>query len=39
MYLVREGDSVAGRYTVVQIDPENGSAARRAGTEQRLVLP
>ena len=39
VYLVGEGDSVAGRYTVVTIDPEAVLLRDAAGAEQRLVLP
>ena len=39
VYLVTEGDSVAGRYTVVTIDPEAVLLRDAAGVEQRLVLP
>jgi hypothetical protein len=39
VYLVGEGDSVAGRYTVVTIDPEAVLLRDAAGVEQRLVLP
>ena len=39
IYLVNEGDSVAGRYTVVTIDPEAVLLRDAAGVEQRLVLP
>jgi hypothetical protein len=39
LYLVAEGDSVAGLYTVVQVDPEAVLLRDAAGTEQRLVLP
>jgi hypothetical protein len=39
IYLVGEGDSVAGRYTVVTIDPEAVLLRDAAGVEQRLVLP
>ena len=39
MYLVGEGDSVAGRFTVVTIDPEAVLLRDAAGAEQRLVLP
>ena len=39
IYLVAEGDSVAGRYTVVKIDPESVLLRDDAGLEQRLVLP
>ena len=39
IYLVAEGDSVAGRYTVVKIDPEAVLLRDDAGLAQRLVLP
>jgi hypothetical protein len=39
IYLVAEGDSVAGRFTVVMIDPEAVLLRDAAGAEQRLVLP
>lgn len=39
IYLAREGDSVAGRFTVVTIDPEAVLLRDAAGIEQRLVLP
>ncbi len=39
LYLVAEGDSVAGLYVVVQVDPEAVLLRDVAGTEQRLVLP
>jgi len=39
VYLVGEGDSLAGRYTVVKIDPENVLVRDSDGAEQRLVLP
>ena len=39
LYLVAEGDSVAGLYTVVQVDPEAVLLRDAAGTEQRLLLP
>jgi len=39
IYLVGEGDSVAGRFTVVTIDPEAVLLRDAAGAEQRLVLP
>jgi len=39
MYLVGEGDSVAGLYTVVQVEPEAVVLRDAAGTEQRLILP
>jgi hypothetical protein len=39
LYLVAEGDTVAGLYTVVQIDPEEVLLRDAAGTEQRLRLP
>jgi|SRR5688500_544392 len=39
VYLVGEGDSLAGRYTVVKIDPEAVLFRDAAGVEQRLILP
>ena len=39
LYLVAEGDIVAGLYTVVQIEPEAVVLRDAAGTEQRLLLP
>ena len=39
IYVVAEGDLVAGRYTVVKIDPEAVLLRDAAGIEQRLVLP
>ena len=39
IYLVGEGDSVTGRYTVITIDPEAVLLRDAAGGEQRLVLP
>ena len=39
LYLVGEGDSVAGRYAVVKVDPEAVVLRDGDGTEQRLVLP
>lgn len=39
VYLAGEGDSVAGRFTVVTIDPEAVLLRDDAGVEQRLVLP
>src|SRR5687768_13581949 len=39
LYLANEGDSVAGRYTVVTIDQEAVLLRDVAGAEQRLVLP
>ena len=39
LYLVGEGDLVAGLYTVVQVDPEAVLLRDAAGTEQRLLLP
>lgn len=39
IYLVGEGDSVAGRYTVVKVDPEAVLLRDASGAEQRLVLP
>jgi hypothetical protein len=39
IYLVGEGDSVAGRFTVEKIDPEAVLLRDADGSEQRLVLP
>ena len=39
IYVVGVGDSVAGRYTVITIDPEAVLLRDGAGVEQRLVLP
>ena len=39
IYLVGEGDSVAGLYTVVKVDPEAVLLRDASGAEQRLVLP
>ena len=39
IYLVGEGDSVAGLYTVVNVDPEAVLLRDASGAEQRLVLP
>ncbi len=39
LYLVREGDSLAGRYAVVKIDAETVLVRDTNGAEQRLVLP
>ena len=39
VYLVGEGDSLAGRYTVVKVDPEAVLLRDTAGAEQRLILP
>jgi hypothetical protein len=39
IYLVGEGDSVVGRFTVVTIDPEAVLLRDAAGAEQWLVLP
>jgi hypothetical protein len=39
LYLVAEGDSVAGLYTVVQVEAEAVLLRDAAGTEQRLLLP
>jgi hypothetical protein len=38
LYLVREGDSVAGRYAVAKIDAETVLIHDTDGVEQRLVL-
>jgi Tfp pilus assembly protein PilP len=39
VYLVGEGDSLAGRYTVIKIDPEAVLLRDASGAEQRLILP
>lgn len=39
VYLVDEGDSLAGRYTVVAIDPEAVLLRDASGAERRLILP
>ena len=39
VYLVGESDSLAGRYTVVKIDPEAVVLRDASGAEQRLMLP
>jgi hypothetical protein len=39
LYLVGEGDPVAGRYTVITIDPETVILRDAAGAELRLALP
>jgi len=39
IYLVGDGDSFAGRYTVVKVDPETVLIRDTDGAEQRLVLP
>lgn len=39
IYLVGEGDSVAGRYTVVVVEPEGVVLRDAIGAELRLVLP
>ena len=39
LYLVAEGDSVAGRYTVVKVGPEAVLLRDAAGAEQQLSLP
>ena len=39
LYLVGEGDSVAGRYTVITIDPETVILRDTGGGELRLALP
>lgn len=39
IYLAGEGDSVAGRYTVIKVDPEAVLLRDATGAEQRLVLP
>jgi hypothetical protein len=39
IYLVGEGDSVAGLYTVAKVDPEAVLLRDASGAEQRLILP
>lgn len=39
IYLVGEGDSVAGRYVVAKVDADAVHLLDPAGVEQRLVLP
>ena len=39
IYLVGEGESLAGRYTVVAVDAEAIVLRDADGTEQRLLLP
>ena len=39
VYIVGEGDSLAGRYTVIKVDPEAVLLRDAAGVEQRLILP
>jgi hypothetical protein len=39
MYFVSEGDSLAGRYTVVKVDPEAVVLRDASGAELRLSLP
>jgi len=39
LYLVAEGETVAGLYTVVRVDPEAVLLRDAAGTEQQLLLP
>jgi hypothetical protein len=39
MYFVSEGDSLAGRYTVVKVDPEAVVLRDASGEEIRLALP
>jgi hypothetical protein len=39
IYIVGEGESVAGRYTVIKVDPEAVLLRDASGAEQRLVLP
>ena len=39
IYLVGEGDSLAGLYTVVKVDPEAVLLRDASGVEQRLILP
>src|SRR5687767_4680460 len=38
IYVVGEADSVAGRYTVIKVDPEAVLLRDASGAEQRLVL-
>lgn len=38
LYLVREGDSVAGRYTVIAVNPEAVLLRDSSGAELRLLL-
>ena len=39
IYLAGEGESFAGRFTVIKIDPSTVLIRDEAGAEQRLVLP
>ncbi len=39
IYLVGEGDSFAGRFTVITVDPEAVLLRDDTGAEQRLILP
>ena len=39
LYIVGEGESVAGRYVVAKVDPEAVVLRDPDGTEQRLALP
>jgi hypothetical protein len=39
IYLAGEGDSVAGRYTVVKVDPSTVLIRETDGAERRLFLP
>jgi hypothetical protein len=39
IYLVGEGESVAGRYTVIKVDPEAVLLRDADGAERRLLLP
>ena len=39
IYVVGEGESVAGRYTVIKVDPEAVLLRDASGAEERLVLP
>ena len=39
VYLVGEGESVGGRFTVIAIDPEAVLLRDSSGAEQRLILP
>jgi len=39
IYLAGDGDSVAGRYTIIKVDPEAVLMRDESGAERRLVLP
>jgi hypothetical protein len=39
IYVAGEGESVAGRYTVIKVDPEAVLLRDAEGQEQRLILP